>query len=349
MTEKTGARMASGWRHRPGHLTSPDPSWRSPQSFRRAMPGYWERMQTRFALICLALLVSGCGLTSSGSPGETPSPSVPASASSTGSPAVEPTPAASGALESPTPSTAPAGLTVEGFASVVANNLNMRRQPGLKGDLVTAFCYDSPSPCAPLQLGGNAPYSELYLLDGPVQADGYAWYLGATVSPNALTTEYIGWVAAGDESGPWLVSQEPDCPQHPIHLSDLIVANLSRFEAIACFGGEELAVRGWYVDLPADAEPPGQCSAEPAWLVCGWGYHMLRPQPSGWYGDANNLHMKVDPASNVQRPPRGNWVTVTGMFDHPAAQDCGSSAQQDASFRLMCRMEFVITSARLAE
>jgi len=272
-----------------------------------------------------------------------------ASASPSASPSSTPPASATGAVESATPSRAPGFLRVEGFASVVVDRLNMRLEPGLDADVVREFIADCPPPCFPLQVGSDTRYSELYLLDGPVQADGYAWYLAATVSEYALTTEYIGWVAAGDEDGAWLVPHEPDCPQPPIELSDLTYPSLSRFEAIACFGGEALTVRGWYVDLPADAEPPGQCANEPAWLVCGWGYHMLRPQPSGWYGGGNNLPMKVDPASNIQMPPRGNWVLVTGMWDHPGAQACGSDAQEDVAFRLTCRMEFVVTSARLAE
>lgn len=260
---------------------------------------------------------------------------------------VPPAESATAPVESATPSRAPGSLRVEGFATVVADQLNMRLEPSLDADVVRAFYADCLTPCPPLQLGSDT-YSELYLLDGPVQADGYAWYLAATTSEMATYAEYIGWVAAGDEAGAWLVPHEPDCPP-PMELSDLTYANLSRFEAIACFGGEEVTVRGWYVDLPADAEPPGQCSAEPAWLVCGWGYHMLRPEPSGWYGGANNLQMKVDPASNVQMPPRGNWVLVTGMWDHPGAKACGSDVQEDVAFRLMCRMEFVVTSARLAE
>jgi len=225
----------------------------------------------------------------------------------------------------------------------------MRLGPDLGADVVEAFYADCPSPCLPLQVGTDTPYREVYLLDGPVLADGYAWYLAATVSDGALFTEYVGWVAAGDETGAWLLPREADCPPPPIELSDLTYAHLSRFEAIACFSGQQLTVRGWYVNPPADAEPPGVCTAEPAWLVCGWGYHMLRPQPSGWYGDANHLPMKVDQASNVQMPPPGNWVLVTGMFDHPGAQACGSDSEADAAFRLMCRMEFVVTSARLAE
>jgi hypothetical protein len=229
---------------------------------------------------------------------------------------------------------------------VVADRVNVRLEPSLNAGYVPVFIADAPAPYPPVQVGRATRYTELYLLDGPVKADDYAWYLAAVLSEDSLFAEYIGWVAAGDEAGAWLVPLEPDCPQPPIELTDLFYASLSRFEAIACFGGQELTVRGWYVQLPADAEPPGDCSSQPAWLVCGWGYHMLRPQPSDYYGDANNLPMKV--ASNVLMPPRGNWVWVTGMFDHPGAQACGSDAQEDVASRLMCRMEFVVTSARLA-
>jgi hypothetical protein len=235
-----------------------------------------------------------------------------------------------------------------GFATVVADRVNMRVEPSINADLIRLAVADCPSPCAPLQVGQQTQYPELYLLDGPVEADGYAWYLAATASDFSLFTEYVGWVAAGDETGPWLMLHAPDCPQPPIELSDLTQPSLTRFEAVACFGGREVTVRGWYVELPADAEPPGQCSAQPAWIVCGWGYHLLRPQPSGYYGDANNLPMKVDPSSSVLMPARGSWVSVTGMFDHPAAQACGTDALDQVAFRLHCRMEFVVTSARLA-
>lgn len=281
----------------------------------------------------LVLVVSGCT-------GASPSPPVSVGASVSAEPSAPAT-----AVESSTTSVAPGSLPVEGLASVVVDRVNMRLEPSLAADLVPAPC---PDTCGYVQVGTDTPYPELYLLDGPVQADGYAWYLAATVTETSLFAESIGWVAAGDEAGPWLVPHEADCPPPPIELSDLTYANLSRFEAIACFGGQALTVRGWYVDLPSDAET-GDCSAEPAWLVCGFGYHMLRPQPSDWAGDANHLQLKVDPASNAQMPPRGNWVLVTGMFDHPGAQSCGSDAEDDLAFRLMCRMEFVVTSAQLAE
>lgn len=235
-----------------------------------------------------------------------------------------------------------------GFATVVADRVNVRVGPSTGAAVMTLAIADCPDPCAPLQVGQGTPYPELYLLDGPVQADGFDWYLAATAPEDAIFPEYIGWVAAGDASGAWLVLHAPDCPQAPIELTDITYAGLSRFKAIACFGRQPLTVRGWYVELPADAEVNGDCSAEPAWLVCGFGYHMLRPQPSGYYGDANGLPMKVDPSSSVLMPARGQWVSVTGMFDHPAAQSCGTDALDQVAFRLQCRMEFVVSEAHPA-
>jgi hypothetical protein len=60
----------------------------------------------------------------------------------------------------------------------------MRRDPGTSGEVVTTAdrCIDSPIPnCArPLLLGTESGYRWLYLFDGPVEVDGYSWYLAAT-------------------------------------------------------------------------------------------------------------------------------------------------------------------------
>ena len=287
------------------------------------------------ALVGVALAISACTTSS-------PSPTASVAASQSPAPSVSP-----GASASAPPSTPGPGARPDvGFATVVADRVNVRVAPSIDARVITLAIADCPDPCAPLQVGQGTPYPELYLLDGPVQADGFDWYLAATAPEDAIFPEYIGWVAAGDTSGDWLVLHAPDCPPAPIKLTDITYA-LSRFKAIACFGRQPLTVRGWYVKLPADAEVNGVCPVEPGWLLCGYGYHMLRPQPSDFYGDANNLPMKVDPTS-VAMPPRPNWVSVTGMFDHPSAQSCGTDAEDQVAFRLGCRMEFVVTEAHLA-
>jgi hypothetical protein len=221
----------------------------------------------------------------------------------------------------------------------------MRSAPSLSADLLTLAIPDCPNPCPPLQVGQKTPFPELYVFRGPAQADGYDWYLAATAPEDALYTEYLGWVAGGDESGPWLRFHEPTCPPPPVELSDITYSALSRFEAVACFGGQPLTVRGWYVELPPDADVNGDCPEEPAWLLCGFGYHMLRPEPGAYYGDGNNLPMQVDPLSSVQMPARGSWALVTGMFDHPASHACGTDAENQIAAQMQCRMEFVVTAA----
>jgi hypothetical protein len=58
--------------------------------------------------------------------------------------------------------------------------------------------------------------------------------------------------------------------------------------------------------------------------------------------NTDRLDFTVDPPSGVVLPERGQWIEITGAFDHPAAQQCGS----DAGGRLVCRAVFVITAVR---
>jgi hypothetical protein len=59
-----------------------------------------------------------------------------------------------------------------------------------------------------------------------------------------------------------------------------------------------------------------------------------------FYGDrsAERLMFTVDPASGATLPERGQWIEITGAFDHPAAQECPG-----VSRILECRATFVAT------
>jgi hypothetical protein len=120
---------------------------------------------------------------------------------------------------------------------------------------------------------------------------------------------------------------------------------------LGCFSGQELTLQGWYPELPSDVETSGDCVAQPAWLICGWDHYDLRTIEMAFYDDrsANRIDFKVDPASGVVMPERGQWIEVRGRFDHPIAQSCGGEEEMVEGLnglRLLCRLEFVVSSVR---
>jgi hypothetical protein len=305
------------------------------------------KVPRQIGITTLAIFIAGCGV-----PGTTPSPSDIAS-SSPSAPASPPAASGSGGatqsatVDTPTPSsslTADGALPVEGFATVVADSLVMRRAPGRSSEYVRQICIDSPDPCPIMELGTETGYTLVYLLDGPTAADGYDWYLAATDTENSLLPEYIGWVAAGDGTDAWIVEHQVDCPSDPIELADVTFAAISRLAAIHCLGGRELTLRGYYTEPPPGDPLTGECPTEPGWLFCSYGGHTLRTVVGTWAGDANHLPLKLHPDLGPM-PPRPGWIEVTGQFDHPAAAECGD----DPGVALYCRAEFVVTAAEASD
>jgi hypothetical protein len=253
---------------------------------------------------------------------------------------------------SATPAQADAELIVPGFATVTADRLLIRQEPGLTGEpLVNGnFCIDSPDPnCArPFVLGTASGYVELYVFDGPVTEEGYVWYLVATEmnteTHGSAFPEAVGWVAAGDDVDAWLVSASRSCPNRPVELADVTYLSLTRLEMLHCFGRQLLTLRGWYPSLPSGEQESNPdleaCRMERGWLPCYSIFDILRPEEGTWAGDAHNLVFAVDPDAGVTMPARSQWVEVTGSFDHPAASTCG-----DVAAMLNCRATFVISSA----
>lgn len=287
-------------------------------------------------MLVTALVVSAC------SAAQLAESAHPTTAPPSATPRVTPTPTPVTTAPSGTPTSTTSsligGLQVEGFANVVADELQMRGAPGLAAEVLRQPLYGDYPPGTefpPVTVGRDTAWTQVYLLDGPVTADDFEWYLAVQAAEAPGSIGFAGWVAAGDAEDAWLVPATVPCPDDPIELADVTMSAISRLEAIHCLGGREITLRGYYTAPPPGESEDGECVSEPAWLVCSFGWHGLRTLEAAWAGDA------VGPM-----PPRPGWIEVTGQFDHPAARECGDGG---LAGDLGCRMEFVVTSARPAD
>lgn len=297
----------------------------------------------RAALLLLAISTTACGGTA-GDTDLTDSPSAstnssPVARTPSGSvaPTLTPIPVAT-ATDPSDPQ--PSGLAVGGMANVVADSVVVRTEPGRQSAFVIQPCTGHGGPCPNLLLGPNTEYQSVYLIDGPVQADGYEWYLAAVDA--GVFVENVGWVPAGDSVGPWLVPYQPECPDEPIELADVTYSAISRAELLACVGGRELTLRGWLPEPPETGAGNDVCEPiEGRESFCDFGYAMLRPLEAEWAGDANHLPWIGDAAAGLSVPPRDAWVTIRGRFDHPASAECFDRTPYAV---FLCRLDFVVTS-----
>src|SRR5699024_6244243 len=134
---------------------------------------------------------------------------------------------------------------------------------------------------------------------------------------------------------------ERSCPSDPIELADVTNLALTKLEMLHCLGSRELTLHGWLPALGSsedDSALIAECRRQHPWLTCGSLYDVIRPVSTG-LGDPNYLEFVIDPDSGVVVADRGQWVAVTGRFDHPDAQTCG-----DTDAVLICRFSFVLTS-----
>lgn len=235
-------------------------------------------------------------------------------------------------------------LGPDAFAHVVAGSVNVRTEPGLDAPIVEIGVPDAPARPAVLGTAGGSEH--VYILEGPVAADGFDWYRVAPITYEgieALGPEFIGWMAAGDGADPWLVVENP-CPVGPITLADLTYTSTTTNWAtrLGCFRGQALTLRGWYPELPEGIGFDGPCYAEPAFLVCS-GILDIRPIEMSYADErnANRLVFAVTPESGIVIPPREQWIEITGHWDDPAAALCPTDTDLGT---LSCRMVFVVTS-----
>ena len=280
-------------------------------------------------------------------------PSAPPSAEATPAPTPAPTPPP--ASEAPVDSVP---IPSNSYARVVTDDLRVRSKPGVDND-------DSKKLEPLLQRG-----VPLIVLDGPVQASGFDWYLvQPTIElPDAEAISYpAGWVAAAGKDGEhWIESEQMACPDKPTDVQSLaaIHDHDEKYWELTCFSGEEITLTARLGALGEWCGLEGKWTWEPAWFgSCETEPFSLVPvDPAAEefmilpaVPPEINTTMTVSPDAPVDAWP---IVEVTGTFDHPLAQTCHSVPNDNPSGEgdegsyepdplqtiLGCRRQFVVTS-----
>jgi hypothetical protein len=225
----------------------------------------------------------------------------------------------------------PRGLVRDAIAEVVADTLRVRGLPS------TA---DSSAKFERL-LGRS---DQVFIVDGPVKADGYEWYLvQAMVEEGSEPGAPFGWVAAASRDGePWIEDvEETTCPRVPEDASRFGV--MPPEVLVHCFGSRELTFE---LDANVYCLPDEVRQVEPAWFGAGCG------ELSGDACGSCGLSIAADPGLGISIPREqaGHWA-FRGHFDDPAAATCHGPAAGDTrvaeQFGIhLCRMTFVLTSLK---
>lgn len=224
----------------------------------------------------------------------------------------------------------PRGLAPDAMAEVVVEGgVRVRSLPTVDA---TSIKYE------PLLRRGDL----VFIVDGPVAADGYDWYLTQSLLASDDRGPF-GWVAAASREGEtWIDDlEESDCPRIPEDARAL--GSLPEELLLHCFGGSELSM-----ELEANVFClPGEAVATvaPGWLAVDCG--VLSGDACGACG----IPIAADPQFGFELPKEdlARWA-LSGHFDDPAAASCRPSAVPgtDApSLELIvhrCRTTLVLTS-----
>lgn len=281
----------------------------------------------------LIAVVAACGPAPAGTPDASPSLAASTAVESTVAAASaspdEPPPASASAPATPpeTPlatATAPGAgdLARDSLIEILVSDLVVRSDPGV----------DPPSTILASRM--RAPDRAL-VVDGPVPASGYDWYLVAPLDRADGTRGPFGWIARASREGEaWVRSIEPPCPV-ATDLADVL--GLQPLERLACYGGEALTLTAPSLTCGAGGGP---WIWDPAWLMVIGGCALA-------IDESLSLLMRVPPG--VTGPGGSTPVTVTGHFDDPAAAGCTVTTTDPADPApgpeeavVICRTQFVI-------
>ena len=313
-------------------------------------------MRPTFMLLVLSFLLAACSVAAadpSAVPSDAPATPMPSTSekpmpSESESPEPEPTDAPD---EEPAEESAEAPLAAIDLDSVVAtivDRLTLRRGAGTDAERIGVLPVETVA----------------YVLSGPVEVDGIPWYeiagMGLPYASGCVTgppdvpigcPSFHGWVAGESAGGDaWIASVEPEaCPDPTLEA----ISETGSVRRLVCWSDDEITFEAFWPELPEDAGLGGMCPPrdEPAgFLYCqNINYNGLAVSPQEGFAGVSRLNLSLDPASGVEMPVRGQWIRVTGGFDHPAAEGCAeigaSEGHPDPAWAaLHCRTEFVPTA-----
>ncbi|HEX2765678.1 MAG TPA: PT domain-containing protein [Candidatus Limnocylindria bacterium] len=301
-------------------------------------------------ILVIAALLAACGGAGTASPSEQPSeqptsqPSVEPSEEPTSEPSDDPDPEPSDEPAEPS-EPATADIPPDTVVKTIVESLVVRHEPGTSGE---RFGF--------LPLGTTA-----FVLAGPEMVDGLPWYrvtgMGLPYASGCITTPpsepigcpaFSGWVAGASAAGdPWIAPSQPDraCPEPDIRS----MSEIGFTYKVVCWADEPITFEAYWPELPEDAGLGGACQGigRPAgYLFCqNINYNQVNAGPEE--GFAARLGLSIAPDSGLAMPERGQWVRVTGQFDHPDAQLCGdyTPSEYEDSYGMVfaCRLQFVPT------
>lgn len=269
------------------------------------------------ALLCLAV-VAACTNSAPPSPG-TASPAVAASASASATNAAEGSSSPPPASASPVAtSNGTAALALNGASRTITDDLRVRSAPG------TA---DSSKKLEPLLSKGT----RLYMIAGPVAADGYDWYQIVPFDHRLPQ----GWIASASRQGEqWVEDDAESCPTPPLDAAKVL--SLMTYGGLACFGDREVEVVGEVHCEFADVDSP---ISGPDWI------HHDRYCTLNLGGESR---LGINDGGMTLGFPMTGQASVTGHFDDAQAVLCTSAddelAREPARIVLDCRAQFVGTS-----
>ncbi len=214
------------------------------------------------------------------------------------------------------------GIDVDTLVSASAEGISVRTEPTTAAERIASLA------------GGE----RVYVVAGPVEADGYSWYLVAPGEDRAATdcsdpqsaalacAEELGWAASASREGdPWM---EPVALECPSELGTEAYLALEATERLACAGDAPWRLLAF---LAPETQGRGCFPAwtvDPFWMDASCSLFFPQAVESRFDSDTR-IQGFIPPAfgeCDADGCPfdamKGSWVEITGHLDDPIAEAC---------------------------